>query len=42
MTTVLVVDDDLNICRITKLYLEKNGYMVITANDGEQALTPVR
>ncbi|MDF2646678.1 MAG: response regulator transcription factor [Paenibacillus sp.] len=38
MTTVLVVDDDLNICRITKLYLEKNGYMVITANDGEQAL----
>jgi DNA-binding response OmpR family regulator len=37
--TVLVVDDDLNICRITKLYLEKSGYAVITANDGEQALT---
>lgn len=38
MTTVLVVDDDVNICKITKLYLEKNGYEVATANDGEQAL----
>lgn len=38
MKTVLVVDDDLNICRITKLYLEKSGYTVVTAHDGEQAL----
>ncbi|TXK83897.1 response regulator transcription factor [Paenibacillus sp. N3.4] len=38
MKTVLVVDDDLNICRITKLYLEKNGYAVVTAHDGEHAL----
>jgi len=38
MTTILVVDDDHNICRITKLYLEKNGYSVLTAYDGEQAL----
>lgn len=38
MTTVLVVDDDPNICRITKLYLEKSGYAVETAHDGEQAL----
>ncbi|MEC0229167.1 response regulator transcription factor [Paenibacillus alba] len=39
MTTILVVDDDHNICRITKLYLEKSGYKVFTAHDGEQALT---
>ncbi|NEW07504.1 response regulator transcription factor [Paenibacillus sp. SYP-B3998] len=38
MKTVLVVDDDPNICRITKLYLEKSGYSVETAHDGDQAL----
>ncbi|RTE11627.1 response regulator transcription factor [Paenibacillus whitsoniae] len=38
MATILVADDDINICKITKLYLEKNGYEVVTANDGEQAL----
>ncbi|MFC5450512.1 response regulator transcription factor [Paenibacillus aestuarii] len=38
MTTILVVDDDHNICRITKLYLVKNGFAVLTAHDGEQAL----
>lgn len=35
---ILVVDDDLNICELLKLYLENDGYMVFTANDGQEAL----
>lgn len=35
---VLVVDDDENICDLLRLYLEKDGYSVRIANDGEQAL----
>lgn len=35
---VLVVDDDENICDLLRLYLEKDGYTVRIANDGEQAL----
>ena len=35
---ILVVDDDLNICELLKLYLEKDGYVVYTANDGKQAV----
>jgi DNA-binding response OmpR family regulator len=34
---LLVVDDDANIVRITKLYLEKKGYKVDTASDGIMA-----
>lgn len=34
---ILVVDDDLNICELLKLYLENDGYTVITANDGKAA-----
>ena len=34
MTKVLVVDDDTNICDLLKMYLEKEGYEVKTANDG--------
>jgi DNA-binding response OmpR family regulator len=34
---LLVVDDDANIVRITKLYLEKKGYKVNTASDGIMA-----
>ena len=30
---ILVVDDDLNICELLKLYLENDGYTVFTAND---------
>lgn len=37
-TKVLVVDDDLNICELLKLYLENEGYTVFTANDGKTAL----
>ena len=35
---ILVVDDDLNICELLKLYLENYGYVVFTANDGQEAV----
>ena len=37
-TKVLVVDDDVNIVKLVKLYLEKEGYDVITAHNGKDAL----
>jgi two-component system alkaline phosphatase synthesis response regulator PhoP len=39
MKTVLVVDDERNIVELVRLYLEKEGFAVVTAADGEQALT---
>lgn len=38
MSKVLVVDDDLNIVKLIKLYLEKEDFTVCTAHDGEEAL----
>jgi two-component system, OmpR family, alkaline phosphatase synthesis response regulator PhoP len=38
MKTVLVVDDERNIVELVRLYLEKEGFAVVTAADGEQAL----
>ncbi len=35
---ILVVDDDLNICELLKLYLENDGYTVFVANDGKAAV----
>jgi len=35
---ILVVDDDSNICELLRLYLEKDGYSVSIANDGEAAV----
>ncbi|MBR2152005.1 MAG: response regulator transcription factor [Clostridia bacterium] len=35
---ILVVDDDLNISDLLRMYLEKSGYEVVIANDGRQAL----
>ena len=35
---ILVVDDDTNICELLRLYLEKDGYDVLTANDGATAV----
>lgn len=35
---IFVVDDDLNICELLKLYLENEGYMVYVANDGQAAV----
>ena len=38
-TKILVVDDDLNICDVLKMYLENEGYEVKTANEGSEAIT---
>lgn len=35
---ILVVDDDLNICELLKIYLENEGYTVFVANDGQAAV----
>ncbi|HEX6383105.1 MAG TPA: response regulator transcription factor [Anaerolineae bacterium] len=39
---ILVVDDEANIRDLARLYLEKDGYRVITADDGVQALAQFR
>ena len=36
--TILVVDDEPEIVRFVRAYLEDAGYRVVTANDGQQAL----
>ncbi len=41
-TTVLVVEDDRNISQLLQMYLEKEGYAVITAFDGGQGLIKFR
>ena len=38
MKTILVVDDEPNIVDLVRLYLEKDGFAVIAAGDGEEAL----
>ena len=38
-TKILVVDDDLNICDLLKLYFENEGYIVKTANDGMEGIS---
>lgn len=38
MAKILVVDDDVNICELIRLYLEKDGYEVSFAYDGDAAL----
>ncbi len=35
---ILIVDDDENICELLRLYLEKDGFETLVANDGEQAI----
>jgi DNA-binding response OmpR family regulator len=39
---VLVVDDDRSIVKVLRGYLEKAGYKVLTAFDGDQALYEIR
>jgi DNA-binding response OmpR family regulator len=39
---ILIADDDPHIARLVKSYLEQAGFVVITANDGEQALHLLR
>ena len=41
-TKILVIDDDVNICDLLRMYLEKEGYEVRTANDGVEAMTVFR
>lgn len=36
---ILVVDDDINICELLRLYLVKEGFSVITCNDGMTAVS---
>jgi DNA-binding response OmpR family regulator len=38
MEKILVADDDRNICELLRLYLEKEQYSVITANNGNEAV----
>ena len=38
-TTILVIDDDINICEMLRVYLENEGYEVKTANDGAEGIT---
>jgi two-component system, OmpR family, alkaline phosphatase synthesis response regulator PhoP len=42
MSRILVVDDDHDIVRLIKAYLEKAGYLVMSAYDGETALHILR
>jgi DNA-binding response OmpR family regulator len=39
---ILVVDDEPKVSRLARDYLEKNGFRVITASDGQSALTIAR
>lgn len=36
--TVLIVDDEVNICELIRLYVEKEGYKAVVAYDGNQAI----
>ena len=42
MTKVLVIDDDNNICELLRMYLEKEGYEVRTANNGQEGINTFR
>lgn len=39
--SILIADDDKNICELIRLYLEKEGYKVTTVFDGDSALANV-
>ena len=38
-TKILVVDDDINICDLLRIYFENEGYEVKTANDGAEGIS---
>src|ERR1051326_2770430 len=40
-TTILIVDDDLQLLQLVALNLELEGYAVLLAGDGQQALTQI-
>ena len=39
---ILVIDDEPKVARLARDYLEKNGFRVVTAADGQSALTTAR
>jgi len=39
MTKIMVADDDRNICELLRLYLEKEQFAVVIANDGNEAVS---
>jgi DNA-binding response OmpR family regulator len=41
-TKILVVDDEVKIARVVRAYLEREGYGVVEAHDGRQALEVAR
>ncbi|MGD2050790.1 MAG: response regulator transcription factor [Chloroflexota bacterium] len=40
--TILVVDDEVNIRELARMYLEQEGFQIVTAVNGQQALEQVR
>ncbi|MFP3360487.1 response regulator, partial [Planococcus sp. SIMBA_143] len=42
LITILIVDDDPHIRELINLYLTMEGYNVLQANDGEEAMELVR
>jgi DNA-binding response OmpR family regulator len=42
MTKILIVDDDQDMCEILSDFLRDEGYAVITASDGESALSSIK
>ena len=42
MKKILVVDDDKNICELLSLYLKNDGYSVVFAHDGSEAVTKAK
>ncbi|MBI5563816.1 MAG: response regulator, partial [Chloroflexi bacterium] len=39
---ILVVDDELDIVKVVRAYLEQSGFRVVTASDGQHALAVFR
>ncbi len=39
MKRILVVDDEINMCTVLKMTLERDGYEVVTAGSGEEAIS---
>ncbi len=39
---ILVIDDDVNICELLRIYLENEGYNVLTSENGIQALEVIK
>ncbi len=42
MPKILAVDDQVHIVRLIQVNLERHGYQVVTAYDGEEALQKVK